>query len=159
MGPSRRPEIAMPHPVPLGWREWLALPDLGIVAIRAKVDTGARSSALHVLDQECFQRDGREFVRFLLDTGVPGAAPQPAEAPVLDRRHVTDSGGHRTERVFIRTRLRLAGIEWEAEVNLTQRRNMLFPMLLGRTALAGRFLVDPASSFLQGDPPEGLALP
>jgi hypothetical protein len=149
----------MPHPVPLGWREWLALPDLGIVAIRAKVDTGARSSALHVLDQECFQRDGREFVRFLLDTGVPGEAPQPAEAAVLDRRHVTDSGGHRTERVFIRTRLRLAGIEWEAEVNLTQRRNMLFPMLLGRTALAGRFLVDPASSFLQGDPPESFPSP
>jgi hypothetical protein len=149
----------MPHPVPLGWREWLALPDLGIVAIRAKVDTGARSSALHVIDQECFLRDGVEFVRFRLDTGVPGAEPQPAEAPVLDRRTVTDSGGHQTERIFIRTRLRLAGLEWDAEVNLTQRRNMLFPMLLGRTALAGRFLVDPASSFLQGDPPEGLALP
>lgn len=149
----------MPHPVPLGWREWLALPELGIVAIRAKVDTGARSSALHVLDQECFTRDGSEYVRFRLDTGVPGAAPQPAEAAVLDRRRVTDSGGHQTERIFIRTRLRLAGIEWDAEVNLTQRRNMLFPMLLGRTALAGRFLVDPASSFLQGDPPEGLASP
>ena len=149
----------MPHPVPLGWREWLALPDLGIVAVRAKVDTGARSSALHVLDQECFHRAGVECVRFLLDTGVPGAAPQPAEAPVLDRRRVTDSGGHQTERVFIRTRLRLAGQDWEAEVNLAQRRNMLFPMLLGRTALAGRFLVDPAASFLQGDPPEGLAPP
>jgi hypothetical protein len=112
-----------------------------------------------VIDQECFLRDGIELVRFRLDTGVPGAEPQPAEAPVLDRRTVTDSGGHQTERIFIRTRLRLAGLEWDAEVNLTQRRNMLFPMLLGRTALAGRFLVDPASSFLQGDPPEGLALP
>lgn len=149
----------MPHPVPLGWREWLALPDLGIVAVRAKVDTGARSSALHVLDQETFQRGGREFVRFVLDTGVAGQAPHPAEAVVLDRRRVTDSGGHQTERVFIRTRLRLAGEEWQAEVNLTQRRNMLFPMLLGRTALAGRFLVDPARSFLQGDPPEGLVPP
>lgn len=149
----------MPHPVPLGWREWLALPDLGIVAVRAKVDTGARSSALHVLDQETFRRGGREFVRFVLDTGVAGQAPHPAEAAVLDRRRVTDSGGHQTERVFIRTRLRLAGEEWQAEVNLTHRRNMLFPMLLGRTALAGRFLVDPARSFLQGDPPEGLVPP
>jgi hypothetical protein len=149
----------MPHPVPLGWREWLALPQLGIVAIRAKVDTGARSSALHVLDQEIFRRDGQEFVRFLLDTGVDGQSPHPAEAPVLDRRLVTDSGGHQTERVFIRTRLRLAGKEWRAEVNLTQRRKMLFPMLLGRTALARRFLVDPARSFLQGDPPEGLFPP
>ncbi|MBP6625924.1 MAG: ATP-dependent zinc protease [Arenimonas sp.] len=146
----------MPQPVPLGWREWLSLPQLGIVAVRAKVDTGARSSALHVLDQELFQRDGREFVRFLLEPGAPGASAQPAEAAVLDRRRVTDSGGHETERIFIRTRLRLAGLEWSAEVNLTQRRNMLFPMLLGRTALAGRFLVDPASSFLQGEPPEGL---
>ena len=142
--------------VRLGWREWLSLPDLGITLIRAKVDTGARSSALHVIDQEGFHRDGRECVRFRLDTGQPGQPPVPAEAPVFDRRHVTDSGGHQTERVFIRTTFRLAGETWDAEVNLTQRRNMLFPMLLGRTALAGRFLVDPASSFLQGDPPDGL---
>ncbi len=143
----------MPQTVRLGWREWVSLPELGIALIRAKVDTGARSSALHVLDQETFLRDGREFVRFILDTGLPGEAPLPAEAAVLDRRFVTDSGGHRTERIFICTHLRLAGLEWKAELNLAQRRNMLFPMLLGRTALAGRFLVDPASSFLQGDPP------
>ncbi|PZO09408.1 MAG: ATP-dependent zinc protease [Lysobacteraceae bacterium] len=149
----------MPDPVLLGWREWLSLPALGIVAVRAKVDSGARSSALHVQGQELFMRDGREFVRFVLDTGMDGQAPQPAEAAVIDRRQVTDSGGHTTERVFIQTRLRLAGQEWEAEVNLTHRRNMLFPMLLGRTALAGRFLVDPASSFRQGDPPEGLLPP
>ena len=149
----------MPQPVPLGWREWLSLPDLGIVQVRAKVDTGARSSALHVLSHEIFLRDGVEHVHFLLDSGVPGAAPQHAQAPVLDRRRVTDSGGHVTERIFIRTRLYLAGISWQAEVNLTHRRNMLFPMLLGRTSLAGRFLVDPASSFLQGDPPEGLLPP
>ena len=96
----------MPHPVLLGWREWLSLPDLGIVAVRAKVDTGARSSALHVLDQEILHLDGVEHVRFLLDTGVPGQAPQPAQARVIDRRRVTDSGGHTTERVFIRTPLR-----------------------------------------------------
>ena len=149
----------MPHPVLLGWREWLSLPVLGIVAVRAKVDTGARSSALHVRDQEVFLREGREFVRFLLDTGVQDLPPQLAEAAVLDRRRVTDSGGNTSERIFIRTRLRLAGQAWQAEVNLTHRRNMLFPMLLGRTALAGRFLVDPASSFLQGDPPEGLLSP
>jgi len=149
----------MPHSVLLGWREWLSLPVLGIVAVRAKVDTGARSSALHVRDQEVFLREGREFVRFLLDTGVHDLPPQLAEAAVLDRRRVTDSGGNTSERIFIRTRLRLAGQAWQAEVNLTHRRNMLFPMLLGRTALAGRFLVDPASSFLQGDPPEGLLPP
>lgn len=149
----------MSQPVLLGWREWLSLPLLGIPAVRAKVDSGARSSALHVLEQEVFRRDGREFVRFVLDTGMHGLGPQPAEAAVLDRRPVTDSGGHVTQRIFIQTRLRLAGLAWDAEVNLTHRRNMLFPMLLGRTALAGRFLVDPASSFRQGDPPEGLLPP
>ena len=137
----------------LGWREWLTLPDLGIALIRAKVDSGARSSALHVRSHETFHRGDREYVRFVVDTGVEGDDAVPAEAPVLDRRHVTDSGGHRTERVFIRTRVRLAGHEWEADVNLAHRTNMLFPMLLGRTALAGRFVVDPSASFVFGDPP------
>ncbi|HST45951.1 MAG TPA: RimK/LysX family protein [Luteimonas sp.] len=145
----------MSQPLLLGWREWLALPGLGIALIRAKIDTGARSSALHVLDQETFQRDGVEIVRFRIETGLPDAPALPAEAVVLDRRRVTDSGGHQTERIFIRTTLRLGHREWDAEVNLTQRRNMLFPMLLGRTALAGHYLVDPGSSFLLGDPPAG----
>ena len=140
----------------LGWREWVALPALGLVAVRAKVDTGARSSALHCDALEAFTRDGEEWVRFRLQTGEPGAVAG-AEARVVDRRPVTDSGGHTTERVFIRTPLRLAGQAFEAELNLTNRRNMLFPMLLGRTALAGRFLVDPAASLLHGDPPGGIA--
>jgi hypothetical protein len=144
----------MAHLPLLGWREWLALPDLGIAAVRAKVDTGARSSALHVDVCEIFHRDGVEFVRFLIDTGAPGAKARAAEAPVFDRRRVTDSGGHTSERIFIRTVLQLAGESWPAEINLTQRRNMLFPMLLGRTALDGRFLVDPSASFLCGDPPK-----
>ena len=138
----------------LGWREWVALPGLGLAAVRAKVDTGARSSALHCDALEAFQRDGAEWVRFRLQTGEPGAVAA-AEARVIDRRPVTDSGGHTTERVFIRTPLRLAGVAFEAELNLANRRNMLFPMLLGRTALAGRFLVDPAASLLHGDPPGG----
>ena len=143
----------MATPLPLGWREWLALPDLGITAVRAKVDTGARSSSLHVESQHTFERYGVEWVRFELDTGRYDAPLAFGEAPVLERRKVTDSGGHQTERIFILTRMRLAGLEWQAEVNLAQRRNMLFPMLLGRTALAGRFVVDPSASFLQGDLP------
>ncbi|MFN3964986.1 MAG: ATP-dependent zinc protease [Silanimonas lenta] len=135
----------------LGWREWLALPALGLPAIRAKIDTGARSSCLHVEAIETRYRAGREQVRFLLAPGE-GCPPHWAEAPVLDRRIVTDSGGHRSERIFILTPLRLAGEDWPIEINLTHRRNMLFPMLLGRTAMAGRFLVDPARSFVLGDP-------
>ncbi len=137
----------------LGWRECLSLPELGIGAIRGKVDSGARSSALHVQTQEVFMRDGREFVHFVLDIGTAGGGEYSAEAEVIDRRHVTDSGGHRNERIFIRTLLQLpTGPAWPIEINLTQRRNMLFPMLLGRTALRGRCLVEPARSFLLGAP-------
>lgn len=145
-----------PGPVTLGWREWVALPDLGLAAVRAKVDTGARSSALHVDVMELFEHHGQEWVRFTIHPGdgQPGAQ---ARAQVVDRRRVADSGGHTTLRVFVRTRLVLAGRERAIEINLTNRRNMLFPMLLGRTALEGDFLVDPARSFTspQPGPPDG----
>jgi hypothetical protein len=136
----------------LGWREWLSLPELGIAAIRAKVDTGARSSALHVEAMEEFERDGLPWVRFSVALDHQGERPVSAVAPVVDRRMVTDSGGHRAQRVFIRTKLSLAGVQREIEINLTDRRNMLFPMLLGRTALSGCFVVDPAQSFIHGEP-------
>jgi hypothetical protein len=94
--------------------------------------------------------DGVELVHFELFTGL-GQDRIECRADVLDRRPVTDSGGHTTERVFIRTELDLAGMRFPIEINLTNRRNMLFPMLLGRTAMAGRFLLDPAQSFVLGD--------
>jgi len=135
----------------LGWREWLALPAIGILAIRAKVDTGARSSALHVEAVETSFRDGVEWVRFRPGSDCVASGDW-AEAAVLDRRWVTDSGGHRTQRIFVRTTLALAGEKWPIDMNLSQRRNMLFPMLLGRTAIAGRFRVDPSRSFALGAP-------
>jgi hypothetical protein len=139
----------------LGWREWLALPDLGINSIRAKLDSGARSSALHVDSLETFQSGGREWVRFSVATGSADAKLVVVESTVHDRRPVTDSGGHVSERIFLRTRLVLAGQTYPVEINLTSRRNMLFPMLLGRTALARHFLIDPARSFRAGrNPPE-----
>ena len=137
--------------VVLGWREWLALPDLGVRAIRAKIDTGARSSALHVDALQTEFRGGVEWVRFHLGSACV-ADEEWTEAKVLDRRFVTDSGGHRTERIFIRTTLLLAGERRTIEMNLSHRKNMLFPMLLGRTAMAGRFLVDPQRSFVLGGP-------
>jgi len=137
----------------LGWREWLALPDIGIQAICAKIDTGARSSALHVDHWELFNREGLEWVRFTLHPGRLGSeGTVDAEALVVDRRKVTDSGGHETERLFIRTRLRVGELEYPVEINLTDRRNMRFPMLLGRTAMAGHVRVDPEASFLLGEP-------
>ena len=144
----------------LGWREWLALPDLGIHAIRAKLDSGARSSALHVDSLETFQAGGREWVRFSVATGSTHAKLVVVESTVHDRRPVTDSGGHVSERIFLRTRLVLAGQTYPVEINLTSRRNMLFPMLLGRTALARHFLIDPGRSFRAGrTPPEPVARP
>ena len=137
----------------LGWREWLALPELGIGSIRAKVDTGARSSSLHVREQELFERDGRQHVRFLIEHGIDDALSGHLEAEVADRRDVTDSGGHRELRVFICTTLLLpTGQQWPIELNLTERRNMAFPMLLGRSALRRRCLVEPARSWLLGVP-------
>lgn len=141
----------------LGWREWLALPALGIAAIRAKVDTGARSSSLHVDAYWRFVEGGAPWAGFRITTGVRDEQVIEASAPVHDEREVTDSGGNRSRRIFLRTPLRLAGIEREVEINLTDRRGMLFPMLLGRTAMARRFMVDPARSFLHGDLPAQLA--
>ena len=111
--------------IALGWREWLALPGLGIGAIRAKVDTGARSSSLHVREQEVFERDGKTLVRFVIEHGADDALSGQVEAEVVDQREVTDSGGRKERRVFIRTLLQLpTGQSWPIEINLTERRNM-----------------------------------
>lgn len=134
----------------LGWREWLALPRLGIAAIAAKIDSGARSSALHVDELETYTKNGIEYVRFSVRTGV-GEERRLCRAKIHDRRAVTDSGGHVTERIFIRTQLQVADTVHRIEINLANRRNMLFPMLLGRTAMARRYLIDPGRSFVLGD--------
>ena len=151
---AKKPKSASPSPrVLLGWREWVGLPDLGVACIRAKVDSGARSSALHVQDQQPFERDGKPWVRFVLEHGPGEGLRQELEAEVVDRRDVTDSSGHRATRVFIRTLLRLGeGAPWPIEINLTERHNLAFPMLLGRSALRRRCLVDPARSWQLGTP-------
>jgi hypothetical protein len=133
--------------ITLGWRERLALPQFGIALMKVKLDTGARSSALHVDDLESFTRDGQTWLRFMVGIGRRAARQVHCEAPACDRRVVVDTGGGRSERWFIRTEVMLAGERFEVDINLTDRRHMLFPMLLGRTALVGRFAVDPSLSY------------
>jgi hypothetical protein len=138
--------------ITLGWRERLALPQFGIHALKVKLDTGARSSSLHVDELEAFTRDGDTWLRFTVGLGRRSANKHhklqlQCEAPACDRRVVVDTGGKRSERWFIRTEVMLAGERFEVDMNLTDRGHMLFPMLLGRTALMGRFVVNPALSY------------
>ena len=143
--------MIQPGPIVIGWREWLVLPDLGIPAIKAKIDTGARTSALHVDTLEVEERDGRNWLHFSVSaTGRRHAPRIECTAPAIARRAVIDSGGHATLRWFVRTRIELGGASFEAEINLTNRRNMLFPMLLGRSALGHRFVIDPVASYRCG---------
>lgn len=137
----------------VGWREWISLPDLGIDWIKAKIDTGARTSALHTFSLETGREHGQRIARF-------GVHPYQrstehiiwCQAPIVDERNVRDSGGHREWRHVIATDLALAGRRWPVEITLTVRDTMLFRMLVGRTAMSA-LRVDPTTSFLTGRPP------
>lgn len=137
----------------IGWREWVLLPDLGTPWIKAKIDTGARSSCLHAFDLQEFERDGQPFIRFsvhprqrsLNETVV-------VESPLLERRKVRSSNGKAEERFVTVTSLTILNVTFEIELTLSNRSNMGFRMLLGRQALRRRFLIDPGKSFLGGKP-------
>ena len=135
----------------LGWREWLVLPHLCIPAIKAKIDTGALTSALHAFELDTFVEDGMVKVRF----GIHPLQRRKdivvyCTVPVLDRRTVCDSGGHREERYVIQTPVRIGKHAWPIEITLTNREDMAFRMLLGRSAMQKQIMVDPARSFVMG---------
>ena len=133
----------------VGWREWIALPKLGIDAIKVKIDTGARSSSLHAFDVESFERDGVPWVKFVVhplqrdcETTVH------ADAPVLEFRHIRSSSGHITHRPVILAEIELDNRRWPIELTLASRDEMGFRMLLGREAVRGKFIVDPGRSYV-----------
>lgn len=135
----------------IGWREWLALPELGIPSIKAKIDTGARTSSLHAFFVESFFHNEQKMVRFSIHPLQNNhRLTVDCEAPVIDERIVTDSGGHSESRFVIESQATLLGHSWPIEITLSNRDSMMFRMLLGRTALAGRFLVDTEASFISG---------
>jgi len=133
----------------IGWREWASLPDLGIEQIKVKVDSGARTSALHAFRVETFQKDGQDWVSFDVHPNQYDLTRVvTCEVPVKDIRTVTDSGGHQSQRYVIQTDIVIGDQRYPIELTLTNRDTMRFRMLLGRTAMNGRFLIDPAGTYL-----------
>jgi hypothetical protein len=136
----------------IGWREWVGLPELGIDAVKAKVDTGARSSALHAFDVKVFERDGLWLVRFKVHPLQRDSRRTVAlVAELLDERQVRNSGGRLELRPVVQTAVELMGQRWPIELTLTNRDAMGFRMLLGRRAVRGKFAIDPGRSFLGGE--------
>jgi hypothetical protein len=137
----------------LGWREWVALPELNIELIKAKIDTGARSSALHAFIIDPYRKAGEDWVMFAIHPLQKHSdVIIECHAQVRDRRLVSDSGGHKQRRYVIETQLVLGHSVVRAEMTLTNRDSMRFRMLLGRTAMNANFIVDPNLSYLQGKP-------
>ena len=137
----------------LGWREWIHFPDLKLPRIKAKVDSGARTSALHAENITYFRRSGRKMVRFRIyphQDDRNGSVTR--EARVKDIRAIRSSNGHISHRPVIYCKLEVGGQVWKAEVALVDREIMGFRMLVGRQAIRRRFLIDPSLSYLDGKP-------
>ncbi|HUU65992.1 MAG TPA: RimK/LysX family protein [Methyloceanibacter sp.] len=138
-------------PREIGWREYVGLPDLGVPSMRAKIDTGARTSALHAANIERFERDGCDWVRFSPLTGRK--SEMRCEAQLVHHRHIKNTGGSSEERPIIETTLVLGRYRWPIEVSLTNRDNMEFDLIVGRTAVRRyRMVVNPGRSYIAGLP-------
>ncbi|NNE82503.1 MAG: ATP-dependent zinc protease [Alphaproteobacteria bacterium] len=137
----------------IGWREWAALPELGVSQIKAKLDTGAWTSVIHAWDVEPFTKGSVEWVRFIVHPGQHDRKESvQCKAKVADRRNITSSSGHREQRYIIETFIGFGLESWPIELGLTNRDEMGFRLLIGRKAMRGRLIVDPESSFRLGRP-------
>lgn len=142
----------------MGWRELVGLPDFNIPELRAKIDTGARTSALHAENQEIFEQEGEKWVQFHFPLRGH-AAKQILKAQVIDEREIKNTGGIPERRLIVRSTLLLGRHRWQIDVSLADREKMEFDLILGRTAFQRRgALIDPSRSYLMGQPGTGLPL-
>ena len=139
--------------IAIGWREWVHLPELGDFSVKAKIDTGARSSSLHAVSLKYLTSDGKKRLRFAVHPLQRSAKETYwAEADILEFREIRSSNGHISRRPVIVTELQMGELRWPIELTLANRDEMGFRMLLGREALRGRCLIDPGKSFYLGQP-------
>ena len=137
----------------VGWREWVALPTLGIARIKAKLDTGARTSALHALRCDRYTERGAPHVRLYVQPRQrDGVGVLVVETAIIDERTVTDSSGHRERRIVVASDLALGIDRWSIELTITNRDALRFRMLLGRSAMQGHLIIDPDRSYVLGKP-------
>jgi len=151
---KKRKRTPKKPPPALGWREWVGLPEHGLEWVKAKVDTGARTSSLHAAGLHTFELENREWVRFSIYPWQRSTTDAiQIEARVLDRRRVRSSSGTTERRPVVVLPVRMGNKIYDVEFTLTRRDEMGFRMLLGRQALRGRFLIDTGRSYLLGQPP------
>lgn len=141
------------EPVEIGWCELVDLPDLSLMGMHAKIDTGARTSSIHATRIHCFERGGEEWVRFHSPRSA-GHGHQDCEARLIERRMITSSNGSQQSRYVIGTKVRLGPLTWQAQITLANRATMAFPVLIGRRALKRGFLVNSGKRWLLGKPPK-----
>jgi hypothetical protein len=131
-----------------GWREYVALPQLGIGPLVAKLDTGARSAALHAENIQIYEKDGHHRIRFDVPVSTDSKQVKTCDLRLHAERLVKNPGGAKELRRVVETDLSLGGRVWQVQVTLTNRTDMGVPMLLGRATIKGRFLVHPGRSFV-----------
>ena len=137
----------------IGLREWINLPDLGMIGLRAKIDTGASTSCLHASDIQPFDREGQPWVRFTAHLGTLVQRRHRCEAQLVSVKTIKSSNGHSQSRYVIRTSLTLGQRQWPVEFTLTCRKTMRYRVLLGSKALIdGQLLVNPALAYVQNKP-------
>lgn len=149
---SRPVRTAGKKPLLIGWREVVGLPELGLPAVHAKIDTGARTTALHAGHVRAFDQDGARWVEFT-PPRIGKAPAHRCRLPVVDERKVKNTGGVAELRIIVRTTLMIGGRHWKIDLSLADRTTMAFPIIIGRSAIRRHgLLVDCGRSYLAGEP-------